>query len=124
MVTTEEFLKSFASTASSTGSAVDDFLKHYGVKGMRWGVRRNRSSRGAKKSEGPAKPKAHELSDEELKSAVARMEMEKKYHELQNPKHKKAHDEAASFAKDIGKSLVKNAVQTVGTHVVQQALKK
>lgn len=111
MATTEEFLAS---------------LSHHGVKGMRWGVRRDRSSRskGTKSSSGPSKPKAHELSDEELKAAVARMEMEKKYRDLQHPSQKKAHEEAAGFAKDIGKTLVKNAVTAVGTHVVQQALKK
>jgi hypothetical protein len=123
MATTEEFLKRFESASKSSGTTVADFLKHHGVKGMKWGVRKDRGSRSPKKS-GPAKAKAHELSDEELKKAVARMEMEKKYHDLLNPKQKKANNEAANFAKGLGKDLVRNAVSAVGTHVVQQALKK
>jgi hypothetical protein len=52
-------------------------LKHYGVKGMKWGVRRDRAKTARK-----SKSKAPSLSDKELKAAVARMNLEQQYDRL------------------------------------------
>ena len=45
-------------------------LAHYGVKGMRWGVRNDKPSR------------ASNMSDEELRNAVNRMRLEQQYKQL------------------------------------------
>jgi len=76
---------------------VDEFLIHFGVKGMRWGVTRqggstNPVSVGRKRTKSgehealrAVKPKhAKELSDTQLKSAIGRMQLEKQYNSL-NP---------------------------------------
>lgn len=55
------------------------FLEHYGVKGMKWGVRRKRSARSSdanRHGEASAK-KLQQLSDTELRGLVNRMEMER-----------------------------------------------
>lgn len=55
------------------------FLEHFGVKGMRWGVRRKRVARSSDaEAHGKASAKKlHELSDTELRGLVLRMDMEK-----------------------------------------------
>ena len=71
----------------------DDVLAHFGVKGMKWGVRKQRVSKGKKKSSG--KSEVHEdylhahskvankkLSNKELQRRVNRLNLEKQYSEL------------------------------------------
>lgn len=55
------------------------FLEHFGVKGMRWGVRRKRTARSedAEKHGKASAKKLHELNDTELRGLVNRMEMER-----------------------------------------------
>jgi len=72
--------------SAGTGGAVDEFLEHFGVKGMRWGVR--------KRSEAPAsadvqrvrtiqskikRGKTDALSNKELQDLVTRMNLEQQY---------------------------------------------
>lgn len=45
----------------------DEILEHYGVPGMKWGVRKDRSSRAAKKA---AKSAPKEMSDDAKKAAA------------------------------------------------------
>ena len=86
---------------------IDRILAHYGVPGMKWGVRRSNrvlakeaakreseggdkksssskseSSGGSGKKTKTGKVKPSQLSDSELKSAVARMQLEKQYAQL------------------------------------------
>lgn len=55
-----------------------NFLEHFGVKGMKWGIRKDRRPRTAK----AAAKKARSLSDDELRSAVNRLNLEKQYVQL------------------------------------------
>ncbi len=75
----------------------DIFLKHYGVAGMKWGVRRKRK--------GSARSTAKKLSDTELKKRVNRLEMEKKYVTLTTQRSQSTASKGASV---VG-SLVANA---------------
>lgn len=81
---------------------VEAFLEHHGIKGMRWGVRKNpstgkvsgspsagtpRASRsksdGAKKSSGkPSESPTKKMSDQQLRDAIQRLQMEKTYASL------------------------------------------
>ena len=65
---------------------IEKVLEHFGVKGMRWGVRRgNRNRSGAvrvstdySKSRKVLKKKVSSMSDKELKSVNKRLELERK----------------------------------------------
>ena len=90
----------------------DDFLKHYGVLGMKWGKRKARStvsSNNKSKSTAITKPKQtpkpkptqRELSDEELRAVINRMRLEREYADL--------------TYRASSRSKVESVVRTIGT---------
>ena len=60
-------------------------LEHYGIPGMKWGIRRGRNASGKN------------LSNEQLTTAVRRLELEKRYSQLT----KKEKSSAAKWTKNI-----------------------
>jgi hypothetical protein len=60
---------------------LDEFLEHYGIKGMQWGVRRKRGSSGRVSSDYSTsrkltKKKTSQLSNEELTKLKSRLKLE------------------------------------------------
>lgn len=53
----------------------EEFVEHYGIKGMQWGVRRE----ALKSSKAKARDDARSMSTDDLKAAISRMELEKKF---------------------------------------------
>lgn len=74
------------------GLEVDDELKHYGIKGMRWGVVRDRGANGRVdrtqsadhiESRSLAKKRQSEMSNAELRRVNERLQLEKQNKDLQ-----------------------------------------
>lgn len=78
-------------------------LYHYGVLGMKWGVRRKRSmSDDAKKTASIKKKKIHEMSNNELREANNRLQLESQYKQL-------------TKRKSIGKKALQAFIGTAST---------
>lgn len=92
---------------SDLQQAVDlgaDFLEHFGIKGMRWGVKGSDTSRKASAGDGHASSEDHDaavvgrvkikqhgtkaLSNKELQSVISRMNLEQQYSNISKSKSK------------------------------------
>lgn len=89
----------------------DDVLAHYGIKGMRWGVRKQRI-KDAKRWTTKKQAKIDGMSDDQLKKANNRLRLEKEYKQLTQTKLEK-------YRKRVGK-----AVEEAAFNTLQNALQK
>lgn len=67
----------------------DNELLHYGVAGMRWGKRKTPSITSSKKKTKDVTNKVKSMSDDELRKAINRMQLEQQYSKLNPEKVKK-----------------------------------
>ena len=89
----------------------EEELMHYGVLGMRWGVRRaskrtGSSKKGKKKKASGQPQQQRRMSNKELQSRVKRMKLEKQYRELTSeliPKEKSKIEKLISAAETVSK---------------------
>ena len=115
---------------------VEEFLAHYGVKGMRWGVRR--SVRGGsspssrpKPSEDAVRVKEHKnrvkkggtdaLTTEELQRLVTRLNLEKQYSTLQPPG---AGKRTSKFVADLLVNVGKQQASKVANDQINKRMAK
>lgn len=121
-------------------------LTHWGIPGMKWGVRRYQNKDGSltpagkkrrekleselKKLDGPSdakptKPKTYkEMSSDELNSAVKRLELEKRYKDLDRDVNPKTVSRGKKFVEDFRDKAVIPAVTEAGKKLLESALMK
>lgn len=107
-------------------------LVHYGVLGMRWGVRRtpaqlarargerssSLSSRTNSSSSSSTRKRARDMSDDELKTRINRLELEKKYKDLS----RETVSRGRSFATRVVERIGENTLVNLGTQAANHAL--
>ena len=93
----------------------ENFIEHFGVRGMKWGIRK-KSSKGRKGAKG--KTKVSDLSDEVLAKKVKRMNMEKQYKDLK--KNKRDQSIVRKGAKVTGQILGKSAKKSLTSFSTKQ----
>ena len=85
-------------------------LMHFGVKGMRWGVRKQRI-KDAKKWTSKKQAKIDGMSDDQLKKANNRLRLEKEYRQLTQTKLEKYRKRAGKAAEEAAFNTLQNALQ-------------
>jgi len=93
---------------------LEEFLTHYGILGMRWGVRRPVGSDGLVNPKSSGSIRLSQVSDDELKRIISRMQMEKQYKELTKNNSKLK----------IGTAIVGGILLTAGKSVAQEYVTK
>lgn len=94
-------------------------LYHYGVLGMRWGVRKNKDSRvlgNKKRSKKDDTESVKDMSDSELRQKINRLQMEKQYAQLT----KKDVSAGQKFVTDI----LTNAAKQTATNYTSKYMTK
>lgn len=94
----------------------EDFIEHYGTRGMKWGIRKKSSS--GKGGKGKKGKKVSDMSDEELKKKVGRLSMEKQYKTL--TKNKRDQSIVRKGAKVTGEILGKSAKKSLTSFSTSQ----
>lgn len=124
------------------GLTEGEHIEHYGVKGMRWGVRKDggagssrkrkpakegESADSARKSNTNARAKrsgTKALSNKELQDAITRMQLEQNYKRLAVNEKPAIQRFVASTLLDIGKQTVTNTVRSEVNDRVNNARSK
>ena len=106
----------------TTNEPISDIvLQHYGVKGMKWGVRRSqaqldraagRKTARANNKKRRSAPPASSMDDNQLRQRINRLQMEKQYNELTASKT------------GAGRKFAKKALSSAGTAIVVSQLTK
>lgn len=103
-------------------TTVDQFLEHFGVKGMKWGVRRRHpsgpDSEDHQRTKELRKKRVSQLSNAELQELARRLNLENQIRNLQPPSKSKA---ATKFVADVLVNVGKQeATKVVGGLVAKQ----
>lgn len=87
-------------------TAGDSILAHYGIKGMRWGQRRAKSSKPQPFIPGQRNYDTRKLSNAELKKVVARMQLETRYRDINKRAIDSGKKETNKLLASIGKATI------------------
>lgn len=100
----------------------EDSLEHIGVKGMRWGKRKRAKAEAAAAE--AAKPKVSDMSDDELKSKINRIKLEKEYAKLTAPEVSAGRKIVGELLIEVGKQKAKNYLANNAGDDIKKLLKK
>jgi 2'-5' RNA ligase len=119
------------------GFDVEDVLEHYGVKGMKWGVRKSRQTEpnsadadrvGALKTRVSTQKTTKVLSNQELRDALDRMRLEQEFSKvsggIDKTRTQKAKGFVAKLLIDTGKQTADQVVKSQTRNVVDEAIRK
>jgi len=113
-------------------------LTHYGILGMKWGIRRFQNSDGSRTAEGRKREAMKKIkdqrikdkkyrslmSDEELFRKLGRLEKEKKFRELTQQEVAPGRTAASKILKDIGRTAVVTVGVGASVYTVRAVLQK
>lgn len=99
---------------------LDHFLMHYGVKGMKWGVRKQKGSGSSGGKTAIPKSRAEVMSDAQLKAVNKRLNMEREYKRMMAERALEERSLLQKGIAQVGDSLQRAAKQQVDQYVQQR----
>lgn len=110
---------------SSFQEQYEDYLAHYGVKGMRWGVRRYLDSRKERRAQRKERRKLRKsirgMSNKELQDHLTRIQNEKKLRDLIDEDTQPGRTAVKRALATTGKVVLGAALTGVAMHLVKTA---
>lgn len=103
-------------------TSTDIFLEHFGVKGMQWGVRRDKKSKSSVTDSTRYKAAPKTLTNDELNKRIKRMETEKRYNELNKKTVSAGQKHAMDILTQVGKSNATKILGAVSLYGVKVAI--
>lgn len=97
---------------------MENTIRHHGIRGMKWGVRRYQNRDGSLTPEGKKRysdgvtSHVKSMSDQELRDRINRLQLEKQYKSLLEPEGQKKVNK--------GKAFVQNVLETSGKNIATQ----
>nr|FAA03573.1 MAG TPA: hypothetical protein [Siphovirus LN-2020-2] len=85
-------------------------LMHYGVRGMRWGIRKSRI-KGAKRWTSKKQAKIDGMSDDQLRRVNNRLRLEKEYRQLTQTRMERYRAKAGKVVEEAAANTLQNALQ-------------
>lgn len=101
---------------------LSDFLSHYGVKGMKWGVRKRSSGRSGGSGKTKFTKPANKLSNEEINRRIKRLETEKRYNSLNSEDKSKGRQFVEGVLTSSGRTVAKSVATATATVAIKAAL--
>jgi hypothetical protein len=107
------------------GGPMTNTLKHVGVLGMHWGIhKRGPSSTDHLRTRELAKKRTHELTNDELKTAITRLSLEKQYKDLTSASIGKGRRLVSEILQKVGAQLINNYAKGQVDPIFVEAFKK
>lgn len=119
----------YAEAVMSGVDTTEKILEHYGVKGMRWGVRKARGGQPATNTPRATtrtkyKKPPSKLSTAELKRRIERMEMEVRYNKLNSGDTSEGRRIAQELLTNAGRQVAKGVLSAEANALVQSYLRR
>ena len=116
----------------------DEYLEHHGIRGMKWGVRRYQNADGSLTAVGikrksifdddtkkkSTEKKLRDMSDDELRTRIARLELEKRFKDLSMPSDSQKTSRGKKIVMDILEKSGSNIATQLTTYAIGTAVNK
>lgn len=118
---------------------IDDFLEHWGVRGMKWGRRKSTSSTSSKSSttehesadsktaKSLKSKKVKSMSNDDLQKLTKRMQLEQQYKQLSAQQKASNESKGRKFAKEVlggvGKQVATEYTKRIAMTLIEEQLK-
>lgn len=112
------------------GFDASSYLEHYGVKGMKWGIRRSPRRPGRREDRKRVKEMKKNvklrrlLSDQDLSYAISRLEKEKRLRELTKDEIGYGKNITSNILRDVGTRTAKTIATGAAIYAVKYAVTK